>query len=202
MSKFKLIVVILGIVVVAWSVALYFGLDTKHKITNIHVGAEPLADELSTVNEEIQNDTIISQEWLNLKFDSCVIYFCKDFYKQGVIIRLGDSEINKNINVLLEKEISYEEANEISKEVSEVPTEIEILDCLFQPHHGLVFYYKSKAVAQVSICLNCGQYRSTPESGMDWKLIKDIFKKYGLPSDRKEITRYYIDNDIEVNDSH
>lgn len=202
MSRFKLIVVILGIVIVAWSVALYFGLDTKHKITNIQIGGEPLPDEFSTLNENIQDDTIISKEWLNLKFDSCVAYFCKDFYKQGGIIRLGDSEINKDIEVLLEKEISYEEANEISKEISKVPTQINTAECLYQPNHALIFYYKSKAVAQVSLCFTCYKYMSIPKSGMNWRSIIEIFKKYKMPVDWKEIAVFYKENNVQVVSEH
>jgi len=200
-SKFKLIFAVLGIVAVSSGAILYFLSESKDKTVVDLSTINKVKDESLNGLKEIQEDTIISKEWKNLKFDSCVVYFCKDFKEVGFVADLKNEYLNPDITVLERGILSFNDAEELKESLSIFPKTNVVADCIYQPHHAFVFFLDKKVVASVSLCLDCMQYRSKPGANVNWSIAETIIKKYELPWNKYEIYQYLLKNELLDNES-
>ncbi len=153
-------------------------------------------DDILSIDDLLMDSVEISKEWKNLDYDECIIYFTENFYGKSYLVDEKTYKIKNDITVYLKKKIDPKDSKFIIQNIFLNKIEFEILDCVFQPRHAVVFYKNSVPIAQSSICLTCKQYNSIPESGMNYKEFIKILNRYEIPSNGSEMIDFYKKNNI------
>ncbi|ABG59734.1 hypothetical protein [Cytophaga hutchinsonii] len=141
-----------------------------------------------------------NENWLNFKYDSVITFATIDpFYRilnKGNLIDL--SEINDTISVSL-SERQIETLDSIINGLKNKPgKKIFPADC-FNPRHNIIFLNRDTLVNYISVCYECGYYRSSkPNIKGDLNAFKTLFDNLGLKVfDRPDYHSKYYDSIIQ-----
>jgi len=94
-----------------------------------------------------------------IKFDKVVMY---DFEGgKDSDLSIVDDKGNLAKSISKEVELNKKSTENLTRKLGELKSYGGATASCFDPHLGLVYYYKGKTVAHISICLDCNRLRSS-----------------------------------------
>jgi hypothetical protein len=102
-----------------------------------------------------------SNPFISLKFDKVVIYDFEGGKDLGIYIVNEHGQFAKTIR----KQIQLDKSTitTLNAKLGDKKSYGGVTASCFDPHLGIVYFLKDKAVANISICLDCNRLRSTVE---------------------------------------
>jgi hypothetical protein len=150
-------------------------------LTICSLSCENVKDENQSSSSKL-NVTTTKEDWLNFKYDSAIAFATIDpFYRilnKGNLIDL--SEIKDTISVSL-SEIQIETLDSIINGRKNISGEAILPADCFNPRHNIVFFNNDTLVNYISVCYECGYYKSSrPNIKGNLHAFKNFFDNLGL----------------------
>ena len=108
-----------------------------------------------------QKDSIGFNIFKKLKYDTVIAYGYDGSYGQEQQLIIEKDKLSKKVKN--KKILNQEQVKKINKTLIDTSTYGNTTASCFEPHLGIVYYYKNKVVLSISICLQCNFLESSIE---------------------------------------